>query len=263
VDLRALWETADGSRPDPTPLSDDVARRLPLVAFPVLRGGDSFEGGAPATDAAARARRFVDEHVVIERHRQDKALSARVAARLAQALSGNVHLPARLRSGPRIEVDLVPPGGSFVALGYPAQVLEHAAGLFWGDRRWPAARIALRAERIDSQTALVEHELAHAVFSLAFTKAEQELVYGVLRPVLGSRAMMDEAFAIYAERELVTTGWSDLDQRAPGVYGFVRRQWSEDHVFTRFVRKLWFPHKPLAGPRPAIDGHRRWSKFAG
>lgn len=108
----------------------------------------------------------------------------------------------------------------------------------------------------------MEHELAHAVFSLAFTKKEQDLVHAALRPVFGDRATMDEAFAIYSEHELAG-GWGDLEKRAPGVYGFARRQWSEDHAFTRFVRKLWFPAKPLAGPRPTIEGHRNWNKFSG
>ena len=40
-----------------------------------------------------------------------------------------------------------------------------------------------------------------------------------------------------------------------------RRQWRDDHLFTRFSRKLYFPQKPLAGddaPRA-----RDWKRFAG
>lgn len=260
--LADRFETADGSRPDARALDEETARRLPLVAFAVLAGGDAFEGGAAPKDGPERARAFVADRVSIERHRAPKELATRVLERMARQLAGNPTLAERLANAPPLTVDLVPEGGSFVALGFPAAVLEHAAGLFWGDKRWPAARIALRREHVDTTPMLVEHELAHAVFALAFTAKEQEAAYGHLRPVFGGRAAMDEAFAIYSERELCGS-WDALEHHAPGVYGFTRRQWSEDHVFTRFVRKLWFPHKPLAGPRPASEGHRRWNKFSG
>ena len=42
----------------------------------------------------------------------------------------------------------------------------------------------------------------------------------------------------------------DKELRAPGVYGLARRRWDENHLLTRFVRNLYFPYKPLAGPRP-------------
>lgn len=48
------------------------------------------------------------------------------------------------------------------------------------------------------------------------------------------------------EREFVT-GVSAHDLRAPGVYGMARQRWNEEHLFTRFVRNLYFPYKPLAG----------------
>ena len=58
---------------------------------------------------------------------------------------------------------------------------------------------------------------------------------------------MDEVFAIYSEREFLTD-FSEEEKKASGVYGFTRRQWDENHLFTRFVRKLYFPGKRLAGP---------------
>ncbi|OGQ09600.1 MAG: hypothetical protein A2138_06900 [Deltaproteobacteria bacterium RBG_16_71_12] len=260
--LADRFETADGSRPDARALDEQAARRLPLVAFTVLAGGDAFEGGSAPKDGLACASAWVKERVHLERHRAPKELAARVTERMARQLAGNPTLVARLAGAPPITVDLVPEGGSFVALGFPAAVLERAAGLFWGDQSWPAARIALRREHVDATPMLVEHELSHAVFALAFTTKEQEVAYGHLRPVFGARAAMDEAFAIYSERELCGS-WDELERHAPGVYGFTRRQWREDHVFTRFVRKLWFPFKPLAGARPAVEGHRRWNKFSG
>lgn len=68
---------------------------------------------------------------------------------------------------------------------------------------------------------------------------------------------MDEVFAIYSEREFLET-FSPDGKRAPGVYGFTRRQWHEDHLFTRFVRKLYWPHKSLAGPSMAPVGGANW-----
>ncbi len=260
--LADRYETADGSRPDARALDEASARKHPLVAFTVLAGGDAFEGGSAPKDGPARAAALVQARVRVERHRAPKELAARVLERMTRQLAGNPALVARLEHAPPLEVDVVPEGGSFVALGFPAAVLEGAAGLFWGDKRWPAARIALRREHIDTTPMLVEHEVAHAVFALALTGAEQELAYAHLRPVFGARAAMDEAFAIYSERELCGS-WEELEHHAPGVYGFTRRQWSDNHVFTRFVRKLWFPCKPLAGPRPAVEGHRRWNKFSG
>ena len=74
---------------------------------------------------------------------------------------------------------------------------------------------------------------------------------------------MDEVFAIYSEREFCED-YSEAERRAPGIYGITRRQWNEDHLFTRFVRKLYFPHKRLAG-REAKEraGARAWQKFSG
>jgi hypothetical protein len=261
-DLRSYFETSDGSRPDPKALDDKTAARHPLVAFTVLAGGDAFEGGAAPKDGLEKARAWVAKNIKVETHKAPKDLVERVKERLAKPLAANPNLVERMKSAPPIRVDIVAPNGSYVELGFPSQVLERAAGLFWGTRAWSEARIAVRREHVDKEASLVEHELAHAVFSLAFTKKEQELIYQALRPVFGHPASMDEAFAIYSEYELAGD-WGDLEKRAPGVYGFARRQWSENHVFTRFMRKLWFPAKPLAGPRPAIDGHRNWNKFSG
>jgi hypothetical protein len=72
----------------------------------------------------------------------------------------------------------------------------------------------------------------------------------VLLRTFRTGAAVDEAFAIYSEREFVEE-FTDHDKRAPGVYGFARQRWSEDHLFTRFVRNLYFPHRPLAGPKMA------------
>jgi len=130
-----------------------------------------------------------------------------------------------------------------------------AAGVFWNHPKWQRARIALRSEHLHEDPALVFHEMGHAVHYLGFSAAERDDIYAVLRPTFGSRAAMDEVFAIYGERELAGA-YRPSDRRAPGVYGFARRQWSEDHLFTRFVRKLYFPRKPSAGPqiKPITDG---------
>jgi hypothetical protein len=260
--IRDRWETRDGSRPDAKALDEAVAKKIPLVAFRILENADAFEGGAAPQDGPSRAKAWLEANVTIEAHGAPKEVVANVRDRIVRQLAGNVGIVARLTNAPRILLDIVPPNGSFAKLGFPAQVYETAAGLFWGDRSWKEARVALRREHIESETALVEHELAHAVFSLALAKSEQDAVYRVLRPVFGDRASMDEVFAIYSEMEL-SSGWNERDARAPGVYGYTRRQWSEDHLFTRFVRKLWFPFKLLAGKRPPSEAGKNWNKFSG
>jgi hypothetical protein len=157
-------------------------------------------------------------------------------------------LVERLMAAKPIRVDLIPPGLPMWKMGYPKSVGPQVSGLYWDQAQWPEARIALKAERLDGEPALVVHEFAHAIHYLAFTQHERESIYRLLRPSFGSRSAMDEVFAIYSEREFLD-GFADSEKRAPGVYGFTRRQWDENHVFTRFVRKLYAPHKALAGPQ--------------
>lgn len=261
-DLRSRFETTDGSRPDARPLDEALGRELPLAAFSVLRGGDAFEAaGAPPADGPARARAYVDDKLDVRRNGCPRALVQRVKDDVARQLSANPTLVARLSRQKPIVVDLVPEGMPMARFGFPPQIYESAAGLFWDQPAWPEARVALREEHLPRDPVLVVHEMAHAIQALSFTKTENALVYGVLRPTFGDRASMDEVFAIYSERELVPAFTED-EKRAPGVYGFTRRQWHEDHLFTRFVRKLYFPHKPLAGPK--LGGPRNaWAKFAG
>jgi len=45
--------------------------------------------------------------------------------------------------------------------------------------------------------------MAHAIHYLAFTAAERQLIDNLLRPVFGARAAVDEAFAVYSEREFI------------------------------------------------------------
>lgn len=259
--LRDRFETTDGSRPDGR-VDPAIAGRHPLGAFAVLRGGDAFEGASSVELAdGSLARAVADERLEVRRNGCDKALVARVRADAARQLAGNAALAARMRAAKPIAVDLVPEGRELARYGFPPQVYEGAAGLFWDQPSWPEAKIALRAEHLLRDPVLVVHELAHAVFTIALTKDEQDLVYQTLRPTFGDRASMDEAFAIYAEREFVDS-FGDDEKRAPGVYGFTRRQWSEDHLFTRFARKLWWPKRPLAGPK--LGGSRGgWSKWSG
>lgn len=262
MSLSDRFETTDGSRPDGR-MPADVAAKHPLGAFAVLRGGDAFEG-ASSKDLAdpAAARAAVDEKLDVRRNGAHRALVQRVKDDAARQLSGNAALSGRLRAAKPVVVDIVPEGREMARYGFPPQVYEGAAGLFWDQPTWTEAKIALRAEHLARDPVLVVHELAHAVFTIALTAAEQELVYKVLRPTWGDRASMDEAFAIYAEREFVDA-FTDDDKRAPGVYGFTRRQWNEDHLFTRFARKLWWPKRPLAGPK--LGGARAggWAKWSG
>lgn len=259
--LRDRFETIDGSRPDGR-VAADVAKKFPLGAFAVLRGGDAFEGASSTELADPKlAHAFVDEKLDVRRNGCDKALVARVRADATRQLSGNAALAGRMRAAKPVVVDVVPAGRALADFGFPPQIYEGAAGLFWDKPEWNEAKIALRAEHLGTDAVLVVHELAHAAFTIALTKDEQDLVYKTLRPTFGDRASMDEVFAIYAEREFVDS-FGDDEKRAPGVYGYTRRQWHEDHLFTRFARKLWWPKRPLAGPK--LGGSRSgWSKWSG
>jgi hypothetical protein len=261
-DLQSRFETTDGSRPEATPL--DEADATPLAAFTVLRGGDSFEhAAAPPAEGMARARAYVDAQVSIKRHFAPRAVADQVRADMAVQLSANLPLIERMSRAKPIVVDLVPKKKAMSRYGFPDNVVPNAAGLFWDHPSWSTARIALRVEHLATEETLVTHEFAHAIHYLAFTKEERDFIYKVLRPSFGSRSAMDEVFAIYSEREFCDD-FSDAERRAPGVYGITRRQWNEDHQFTRFVRKLYWPHKRLAGRESKERaGARAWKSFSG
>lgn len=249
-ELKDRFETTDGSRPDASPLSTEQARKIPLSAFTVLAGGDVFEAtaGIPPRDGSSRARAWFDRNVEVESHGCSEATVARVTDDVVRQLGGNVQLVERLLLAKPLLVQMIPPGLSLARFGYPANVGPSVSGLYWDHVSWDRARIALRRECVDQEPGLTVHEFAHAIHYLAFTRQERDAIYNVLRPTFGSRSAMDEVFAIYSEREFLD-GFGDAEKRAPGVYGWTRRQWNENHVFTRFIRKLYTPFKPLAGPK--------------
>jgi hypothetical protein len=249
---REDFETTDGSTPAAVPLSAATGRRLPLSAFLLLSSGDVFEqlGGKPPADGAAKARAYVEARVEIAAHGAPPAQVDRVRADIVRQLSGNPTLAARMMEARRLTLDLVPPGRPMSAYGYPKVASQGASGLFWDHPSWPRARMALRQDFLDGEPHLVFHELAHAVEYLAFTEQERERIYAVMLPTWGRRAAVDEVFAIYSEREFAPD-FSPNDLRAPGIYGLARARWNEQHAFTRFVRNLYFPHRPLAGPPSA------------
>ena len=242
-------ETLDGSTPESTPLAVEHGRRLPLSAFTVLAGGDVFEsvGGRPPPDGLNRARAWFQAKVSFKAHGAPAALLQRVEGDMVRQLSGNLQLIGRMEASRPLEVDLIPEGHAMAKYGYPRSVSPQAAGLFWDHPDWPRARIALRQDKLGPEAHLVFHELAHAVQRMAFTHEENELVYRTLRRTYRTPARMDEVFALYSEREFIPAVTAH-DLRAPGVYGMARQRWNEEHVFTRFVRNLYFPYKPLAGP---------------
>jgi hypothetical protein len=246
--MRDEFETTDGSRPEATTLAEGIARRLRLGAFSLLQHGDAFEdlAGSPPRDGLARARDYITSRIEVRPHGASADQVERVRAKLASQLSGNPTLVDRLREARPITIDLIPPGRAMAKYGFPAAVNEQVSGLFWDHPSWPRARIAFRQERLETSRALIVHEMAHALHYLAFTESEREAIYRVLLPTYRSRAAADEVFAIYSEREFLPDFTGD-DRRAPGVYGLARSRWNEQHVFTRFVRNLYFPHKRLAG----------------
>ncbi|MFL5349730.1 MAG: hypothetical protein ACJ8AT_33450 [Hyalangium sp.] len=242
------YETLDGSTPEITPLAAEHGRRLPLSAFTLLAGGDAFEsrGGKPPPDGAARARAYVKAQVTLVAHGAPPEQFQRVEADIVRQLSGNLQLIGRLEASRPVTIDLIPPGQPMAKYGYPRSVSPQAAGLFWDHPDWERARIALKQDKIGVEPHLVFHEMAHAIQGLAFTQEENDLVYRTMLRTYRSRAMVDEVFALYSEREFIPSVTAH-DLRAPGVYGLARQRWNEEHLFTRFVRNLYFPYKPLAG----------------
>jgi hypothetical protein len=243
------FETTDGSRPHFFGLAEAVQRAHPLAAFALLEAGDAFESlsGAPPRDGGRAAAQTVADFV-FERHGATEAHLQRVQSDLVRVLSGNPALSHRLRGARPLSVELLPARPAWTRFGFPASTSPNTSGLFWDDERWPSARLALRQDRLDAEPHLVFHELAHALAYLAFTKAELTLLHRRFLPVYRAEVYIDEAFAVYTEREFID-GYRPEDERAPGIYGHARRRWSEDHLLTRFVRHLYFPFKPLAGGR--------------
>lgn len=245
----------DSDRPEAVPLSSEVGKSLPLHAFAILAAGDAFEevSGVPPRDGRARAEAYLAARVRIREHGAPPAIVAAVRAEIVAQLQGNPQLVARLQAARPIEIDLVPPAKSLAALGFP-KGLANAVGLFWDHPSWPHSRIGLLQQALETERALVIHEFAHAISRLAFTKAEQEAVHRLMLPTYRRRAAVEEVFAIYSEREFLPC-FSEREWYAPGVYGLARRRWDERHVFTRFVRFLYHPYKPLAGSlRPVPRG---------
>ncbi|MGQ0506066.1 MAG: hypothetical protein ACT4TC_12195 [Myxococcaceae bacterium] len=247
-ELADRFEMTDGSSPEATPLAADIAKRLPLGAFTLLTAGDVFEaqGGTPPVDGKAKATAYLQSHLKLDTHGARDELVQLVKTQLARQLEGNPTLPARLKEARPLRVELIPPGHPLWKYGYPKNVSPNAAGLFWDHPSWPAARIAFKQDKLKTEQGLVVHEMAHALMSLAFTEDERDEVYRAKLRTYRRKAAVDEVFAIYTEKEFVTS-FTDHDYRAPGVYGQARQRWNEQHVFTRFVRNLYFPYKPLAG----------------
>jgi len=248
--LEDAFETTDGSRPDSVSLDAEVGRQFPLHAFRLLEAGDAFDpaSDAPPKDGTARATAYVRQGIKIHRHGAPPERVERVRRDIVRQISANPTLVERLARARSIHVDLIPPGRAMFQYGYPRTISPMASGVFWDHPSWETARIAFLQERMDEEPLLVIHETAHALQALAFTEDERQSLYRVLLRTYRSHVAVDEVFAIYSEREF-TQSFSEDDLRAPGVYGRTRQRWSEDHLLTRFVRNLYFPHKPLAGPR--------------
>jgi hypothetical protein len=248
--LQNRLETLDGSTPHASVLSDKAGAQLTLAAFEILKGGDVFDSSGASAPAIAKeqAERWTKSHLKWKLHGASSQLRELVVRDILQQIGFNPGLVARLEAAKPIQIELIPPDEEMARAGLPPQISPGITGLYWDRPRWPCARIILRQEQLGVDPVLVVHEMAHAIHYLAFTANERALIYQLLQATFGSRQAMDEVFAIYSEREFVDE-FSIEEKAVRGVYGFTRRQWSENHVFTRFVRKLYFPHKPLAGPK--------------
>jgi hypothetical protein len=246
--------SADGALPSSPHLDARLAAKHPLGAFSILGGGDVFEmaGGKPPVQGPARAAAFVHSRLHFHPHGAPSSDEEHVRSEVTRLIQGSLELLGRLEVAKPIEIDLIPEGKKLASYGYPRSSAG-AIGLFWDEAGWERARIALRREKLTEVPQLTVHEMAHAIHHLAFTREERDLINRALLRTFRTRAAVDEAFAIYSEREFVAE-FTAHDKRAPGVYGFARQRWSEDHLFTRFVRNLYFPYRPLAGPKMAPFG---------
>ena len=255
-DFRDRFETLDGTRPNARNLSESLAKSHPMACFSLLLHGDAFQKKSPkARNDIEGAERFVNSHLTFHRpfsllgRKKIADYKTQVKRDIMRQLRHSPALLARMQSAKKIAIDLVPQNAVFQDFGYPSNINPSVEGLFWDHPRWPKARIALREDALIENTTLVFHEMAHAIHYLALTKSERDLIYQHLKPTFGSPQAMDEAFAIYSER-VFSLNFSDQEKRAPGVYGFVRREWEENHVFARFMALLYAPHlnadlKPL------------------
>jgi hypothetical protein len=264
----ARRETTDGSRPVASLIGADAARAHRLPAFTLLEGGDLFDAGGTTPDPKGldEALATVEQQVTLRDHAGQAGQADRVRADMVRQLAGNPALARRMRAAKPVVVDLVDNVAEMVKRGYPRSVSRHASGLFWDKPDWEYARIALRADRLDLdvEKTLVFHEYGHAIHYLALTKQERDLIYAALRPVFGHPADMDEVFAIYTEREFLgPAGYAALEKKAPGIYGYTRRQWKEDHAFAAFVKKLYFPHKAVKAGDQGRSAHQQWQRFMG
>jgi hypothetical protein len=236
-------------RPDALPLDPATGAKLPLHAFSLLEPvGDAFErfNAQPPVNGRAKAAAYVAAKVKIHAHGAAAEHVEAVHNELVAQLLGNPQLVARLMAARPLEIDIVPENKAMAAYGYPEGASARASGLFWDHPSWPNARIGLLLKALKGERALVTHEMAHAIQRLAFTQAEQDGIYRLMLPTYRYRSWVDEVFAIYSEREF-HNGFTEREGHAPGVYGMARQRWDERHVFTRFVRSLYHPHKPLAG----------------
>ena len=267
--LSSRREMTDGRQPEARHFDETLALRYPLAAFALLRGGDLFDRETPPVaqlSGLELAAQAVAKTVHFEVGRELEQSVGRVRAEVTRQLAGNPELSQRFMLTKPIRVDLVRSRQDMVAMGYPRRVSQTASGVFWDQPKWGAARIAFRLDRLEltQERTLVFHEFAHAIHHLAMSSKERELITQVLRPVFGHPADQDEVFAIYSEREFLgVEAFSKLEQAAPGVYGWCRRQWNEDHIFAAFVKKLYHPLQRIrAGDRDRAAG-RRWKSFLG
>jgi hypothetical protein len=245
----------EGDRPEVVPLDPASGKKLPLHAFALLEGGDAFDvsGGAPPKDGKAKAAAYFAAKVTVRPNGAAPEHVQAVKDEVVAQLHANLQLIARLSASRPIEIDLVPEGKSMASYGFPRRASASASGLFWDHPDWPRARIGLMLKALKTERALVTHEMAHAIQRLAFTQLEQDHIYRLMLPTYRHRSWVDEVFAIYSEREFLP-GFTEREGHAPGVYGLARQRWDERHVFTRFVRHLYHPHKPLAGTARSPGG---------
>lgn len=220
------------------------AREIVLSAFTLVRGGDLFE--RPSAERARSSPElvalFAGERLRLIANRAAAPEKDAAMAGVLRVVEGNPALLKRMLLAKPIRVVIIPKGQDFRAYQFPPHTNPHAAGIFWNSAKDDQALLGLREELIAEKPWLMIHEMAHAVHFLGFTEKEQAAIDQMLRPVYRSRRWVEEAVAIYAERAFGAK-YTEEELAQPDLYGKIRREWSERHVFAEFIEELMRPSR--------------------
>lgn len=230
-----------------------TANALALSAFSLLRGGDAYEpprSRRPERTAPALLETYRAQRLRLEVHRARDPVVEAALRGVDAVLAGQPAVCRRMLLAKPIRLILAPEGRDFRELGFPPHANPRALGLFYNDPSAECALLGLRQERVLDEPHLMVHEMTHAVHFLAFSEDERRLLDDFLLPVFRSRRIIEEVFAVYAERAFGAR-YRPEELEGTSVYARARREWNEGQVFARFVSELLRPPGPQVGSSSA------------